>query len=103
MWIGHFDGLTRFDPEAQAFTHYLPVPDTANRVKQIEIVEEGILWLALDGSGLACFDPKTEQFTIYQHDPQDPQSLSSDAVMTVLEDEPGVFWVGTYGWGLNQI
>ena len=103
LWIGHFDGLTRFDPEAQAFTHYLPVPDMANRVKQIEIVEEGILWLAIDGEGLARFDPKTEQFTIYQHDPQDPQSLSSDAVMTVLEDEPGVFWVGTYGWGLNQI
>ena len=36
------------------------------------------------------------------HNPGDPQSLSSDAVMVLEEDGPGVFWVGTFGGGLDK-
>ncbi len=105
LWIGDTLGLTKFDPEANTFIHYQPFPDEddlVNRVKDLVQGSDGFLWLAMDGGGLVRFDPKTEEISSYHHDPDNPQSLSSDAVFTVLEDEPGVFWVGTYGWGLNQ-
>jgi signal transduction histidine kinase/streptogramin lyase/DNA-binding NarL/FixJ family response regulator len=102
LWIGDSRGLTRFDPEAQTFTHYMPDPGGDIRVNDIEPDKEGILWLATVGGGLTRFDPETEQFTSYRHDADDPQSLSSDAVVSVLEDAPGIFWVGTFGGGLNR-
>jgi signal transduction histidine kinase/ligand-binding sensor domain-containing protein/CheY-like chemotaxis protein len=105
LWIGDTKGLTRFDPDANKFTFYKPVPDgdiMANRVNNIYIDEDGILWLATIGGGLTRFDPETEQITSYRHNPEDPQSLSNDTVMSVREDAPGIFWVGTFGGGLNR-
>jgi signal transduction histidine kinase/streptogramin lyase/DNA-binding NarL/FixJ family response regulator len=105
LWIGDSKGLTRFDPDARIFTFYEPVPDgdmLANRVNNIFIDEDGILWLATIGGGLTRFDPETEQITSYRHNPEDPHSLSNDTVMAVREDAPGIFWVGTFGGGLNR-
>ena len=48
----------------------------------------GILWLGSYG-GLIRFDPRTEQFTVYRHDPRDPGSISNDAVWAVHEDREG--------------
>jgi signal transduction histidine kinase/ligand-binding sensor domain-containing protein/FixJ family two-component response regulator len=102
IWIGDSRGLTRFDPEAQIYSHYMPDPNGDIRVNDIEPDKDGILWLATVGGGLTRFDPETQQFTSYRHDPDDPQSLSSDAVVSVLEDVPGIFWVGTFGGGVNR-
>ena len=41
-------------------------------------------------------------FSRYRHDPQDPNSLSSDAVRAVLEDRSGMLWTGTFG-GLDRL
>jgi signal transduction histidine kinase/ligand-binding sensor domain-containing protein/CheY-like chemotaxis protein len=48
-------------------------------------------------------DPASGQFTAYRHDPADPTSLSSDAVLSVLEDASGDVWVGTATRGLNRL
>ena len=48
-----------------------------------------------------AFDRETEQFTRYQHDPADSQTLSHNQVITVLEDRAGELWIGTMG-GLNK-
>jgi signal transduction histidine kinase/streptogramin lyase len=37
----------------------------------------------------------------YRHDRTDPQSLSSDALLSFHEDQAGVLWFGTSGSGLN--
>ena len=104
LWIGHSRGLTRLDPDTESFALYEPVDATgllANRVKQILLGDDGFLWLAMDGGGLAHFDTVTESSTIYRHDPDDPTSLSSNAVMSIAEAGPDSYWVGTYGAGLN--
>jgi signal transduction histidine kinase len=38
---------------------------------------------------------------LYQHDPEDPNSLSDNSVYQILEDRDGTLWLGTYG-GLNH-
>ncbi len=42
-------------------------------------------------------------FTIYRHDPNNPQSLSNDSVWAIEEDQHGSIWIGTFGGGLNRL
>ena len=65
----------------------------------------GALWLGSD-QGLVRFDPKTQAFTRYRHDPRQPGSLSHDVVRAILPDprQPNrVLWIGTAGGGLNRL
>ncbi len=42
-----------------------------------------------------------EGFFHYQHNPEDPTSLSNERVISLHEDVEGALWVGTY-IGLNK-
>ena len=42
------------------------------------------------------------RFFAYRHDPKNPASLSSDAVLSLLIDHQGTLWVGTQGGGLDR-
>jgi ligand-binding sensor domain-containing protein len=53
------------------------------------------LWLATVGGGVARWDRRTDTFQQFRHDPAKPDSLSSDAVRTLLIDARGRIWVGT--------
>jgi ligand-binding sensor domain-containing protein len=48
------------------------------------------------------YDATTEQFTHYRHDPDDPNTLSSDNVAALYQDRQGILWIGTDGGGLNS-
>ena len=61
----------------------------------------GMLWIGTLTDGLNRFDPRSEQFTHWMHDAQDPGSISSDAVRAIFEDRAGVLWLGTAA-GLNR-
>jgi ligand-binding sensor domain-containing protein len=63
---------------------------------------QGTLWVGTDG-GLNQFDPVNQTFTSYLHDPDDPNSLVSNDVRSLLEDSRGTFWVGTIGDGLHTM
>jgi len=43
------------------------------------------------------------RFMHYRHVPDQPRSLSANAVTAILEDRYGALWVGTFGGGLNQL
>ena len=92
LWLGTNAGLERFDREEERFTLYLSYP-----VSHIYQDSEGALWLSTN-IGLHKYD---RRFTYYQHDPQDPSTLSDNRVIVVMEDHSGVLWVGTAG-GLNR-
>jgi len=67
------------------------------------------LWVGTNGGGLNRLDRSTGEWQYYQHDPADPESLSSDVVLSILEGslQPGTpsqagLWVGTYA-GLDWL
>ena len=64
---------------------------------------DGRLWLGTYGGGLERFDPETERFTHFRHDPTDPTSLSGDRVSSLAEAADGRLWVGTMEKGLNLL
>ncbi|NJO03032.1 MAG: hypothetical protein HC880_16305, partial [Bacteroidia bacterium] len=60
------------------------------------------LWIGTYGGGLSKLDRQTGIFTHYLHQPDNPQSISSNIVYAILEDSRGNLWVGTRGGGLNR-
>jgi signal transduction histidine kinase/DNA-binding response OmpR family regulator/streptogramin lyase len=61
----------------------------------------GILWMTTD-AGFSRFDPNNDTFVNYQHDENDPNSLSENDIYSLYQDDNGILWIGTYGGGLNK-
>ena len=59
----------------------------------------GFMWLGTQ-EGLVRYNGYT--FTTFEHDPQDPTSLGSGWIWSLLEDRQGDLWIGTDGGGLHR-
>lgn len=108
LWIGSQDGLHRYDGHETVTYRGLP-NDTLDQTGKLTFSyieslywdQHDQLWVGTYGGGLYCFDPQTEQFKHYKHDPEDPGSISSDAIVCAIEDAAGNLWFGTVE-GLNR-
>lgn len=85
--------------------------DSEEKLGTIYTIKEtrnGIIWIGTKGQGLIKATPINNERTKYKikrfvHDPKDLESLSNDHIYSVLEDNKGQIWVGTFGGGLNKI
>jgi signal transduction histidine kinase/ligand-binding sensor domain-containing protein len=116
VWIATSNGLSRFNRDRGNFTNWQKDVNASgmsgNSLFSLFEDSRGFIWIgtrdnqydpnATFPSGLMKFDPKTIQFKSYRYDPNDPGSLSSDAVFCVNEDLNGNIWVGTNN-GLNKL
>jgi len=59
----------------------------------------GFMWFGTV-DGLNKYDGYA--FTVYRHDENDPTSISSNYIESMLVDREGTLWIGTYGAGLNK-
>jgi len=106
MWFGTRDGLNKFD--GYTFTHYKFEPFsknslTGNVIKALcEDTLNKILWVGTHDGGLSRLDLRTGLITSYQHKSNDPTSLSSNDITSLLLDHTNTLWVGTFGGGLNR-
>ncbi|WP_026374744.1 sensor histidine kinase [Aestuariibacter salexigens] len=104
MWFGGSDGLARYDGYGlRIYKHNNADTKTLsnNSIWDLLIDQQGLLWIATD-YGLNRFDYKTQTFTHFLHDPEDQNSISSNIVKAIVEDDKGNIWAGTYGGGLNR-
>ena len=88
MWFGTKDGLSRFD--GYNFTVYKNNPEdkqslSHNFVLDIIVDKDNNLWIASWG-GLSKFDTRTEVFTQYRQNKNDPNSIPNDLLSCVYED-----------------
>jgi signal transduction histidine kinase/ligand-binding sensor domain-containing protein len=107
FWIARYRyGLCRFDPDAGKCTMYAYSPGDSlspqDMMGQVYEDRAGTLWVGSSG-GLLTFDRQSERFTVYEHDPDVPKSLSNNDVRAIYEDDAGQLWVGTNGGGLNRL
>ena len=101
LWIGTFGGgLNKIDPLTQYFIHYRSKYMEENSLinnSVWSILQDGEnLWIGTD-NGLDRLDRKTGQITHYQHDPNDPSSLSANNIQAVHKSNNGNFWIGIGG------
>lgn len=64
------------------------------------------IWLGTKEDGLFLLTPKNENnYEVTQYIPRedDPYSISSNSVYSILQDSKGRMWIGTWGGGINLI
>ncbi|MFK8054264.1 MAG: EAL domain-containing protein [Woeseiaceae bacterium] len=107
LWIGTMGaGLQQYStetgelvPAAELFDQ-----DIANiRTMSLLLDSRGHLWIGTMAQGLLALDLDTGSIRRFKHDPDDPESLSTNGIMSIFEDQDGSVWAGTFGGGLNQI
>src|SRR5689334_21038717 len=72
LWIGTQDGLVRYD--GYGYKVFRPrAGDTASLggsyIRALHAARDGRLWVGTFSGGLSVFDPRSERFTQYRHDP----------------------------------
>ncbi|MDM8568250.1 ATP-binding protein [Thiotrichales bacterium HSG1] len=60
------------------------------------------MWIGTAGGGVNKFDPKTDNFVRYQHDPKNTNTISHDSVWPIYQSKDNILWIGTNGGGLNK-
>lgn len=60
---------------------------------------KGFMWFATQ-DGLNKYDGYS--FTVYKHDPEDPNTISQNYVTALIEDQDGFIWIGTRVNGFSR-
>jgi signal transduction histidine kinase/streptogramin lyase len=77
-----------------------------NYVTAISEGPSGLLWVGTRGGGinkLVISDGYDVEFTNYRHQPDIAESLSSDDVSAIYQDQEDVLWIGTRDAGINRM
>ncbi len=107
IWIGtHRGGVNRYSPQMDRFA-LLSQGVAGNNLsyKDVKTFYEdrsGNIYIGTDGGGINVWNRTRQRFQYHRHDPFDPHSIGSDAVLHIMEDHTGKIWVGTWGGGLNS-
>jgi ligand-binding sensor domain-containing protein/signal transduction histidine kinase len=80
----------------------IPASLSSNDIRVITEDENGLLWIGTN-RGLDRFDPNTATATNFSHNPEDPDSLGNNQVISLLVGSDGAVWVGTDGGGLDRL
>ncbi len=98
VWVSMRAGLDRWQPQQAGFTHVRQ----GARMSHVLQDRSGALWVTSFDNGLELMDATGRSTATYRHDPKDPDSLASDDVRAILQDQAGDLWVGT-GEGLDLL
>jgi ligand-binding sensor domain-containing protein/two-component sensor histidine kinase len=108
IWVGADPGsdspsgvLLKFDRNKKSF---VPVKDVKIKIGGISVIKEdkyGELWIATPSDGIHRYNPFTKKEIVYNYNPDDPKSVSSNSIFSIYEDSFGDLWFGSISSGLN--
>jgi signal transduction histidine kinase/ligand-binding sensor domain-containing protein/DNA-binding response OmpR family regulator len=110
LWVGSKAGILYVYQQGKPLTN-LFTNEQADRLGQVyDLMEDsrGNIWMGTKTNGLFKAVPIDSGATRYRlsHfllDEKDPNSLSSNQVYALLEDQKGRIWIGTFDGGLNLV
>ena len=70
-------------------------------VADVEVDNNGTLWIAATGEGIFSYRFDTNKLTNYRHDGTQAHSLSNNNVNNIMQDSKGNLWFSTSGSGLD--
>lgn len=110
MWAGTYNGYICkwYRTNSKFLNLKLPTNSTqpygANKVKAFCKTIEKSFWVGTMNTGLYFVRNLNEKYSFKNFCRQigNPLSLSDNDVVSLLEDVNGIFWVGTFGGGINK-
>lgn len=99
LWIGtRFHDVYRFDFKTGTLFHYdqLKRPER-NCISDIYIENDTTVWITSLGNGIFRLNPHNGNYENYLPDSDDPFSLISNSVYTILKTNDNKLWFGTAG------
>src|SRR6476659_5095802 len=86
LWVGAAAGLNRYD--GYSFTVFSSERETPAELHTSVIMAlaqspDGLLWSGSLDDGLSSYDPRSERFAHYRHDPADPASLGNNQIRSL--------------------
>ncbi|MEP6485037.1 MAG: EAL domain-containing protein [Rudaea sp.] len=109
LWVATSRGMFQFDPATRRAVA-LPIdpkgiaglPDANARC--VIVASDGSVWFGSYGHGLSHWIPATRdapaRWEIFRHDAAQTDSLASNVIVSLFEDDGGRIWIGTMD-GLN--
>jgi ligand-binding sensor domain-containing protein/signal transduction histidine kinase/DNA-binding response OmpR family regulator len=105
LWFGTWmAGVNCIDPNELKFTRIHSLPGgglTGGIVTAFLEDKAGNFWIGTDGGGLNHYDRAKRAFRSYRHEPRNPRSLGSNAVLSLATDDAGRLWAGTWNGGVS--
>ena len=108
VWIGtEKGGVNRFNLYQKPFNHIVrpqnsDVTQTNNTINSI-LPDNDILWVGTAGEGLNKIDRKNNKSDFFEYNPLDDSSIPGNYVTSLIKDNAGSLWLGTWGGGISKM
>ncbi|MBN2349748.1 MAG: hypothetical protein JXJ22_12955 [Bacteroidales bacterium] len=107
IWLGDNNGhLARYDSAKDHFILYefLQTKHHSSPIRILQIAQDwkGDLLIATNGAGFIVFNYHTRTSQINLHKTENPETLLSNEIQSILVDKTNTVFVGTYGRGISK-
>ncbi len=104
IWVGLWGGgidIVHTGPNLSKFKQKTISLLMGKNVSVMHLDKKQNLWIGTRGDGLFMVDLINEELKTFNPNLKDKDGLSSNAILCLLETEPGNLWIGTRGGGIN--
>lgn len=105
LWAGTLRQGLFYKPAGEAAFKTLPIGKAGvlhAYVRSILPDSSGNIWIGTQ-EGLSVYEPFSGRFSNFQHEPENPLSLSQNSIYHLFRDRNGSTWIGTYFGGVNVV
>jgi len=98
LWIGTSKALDFYDSKQGTFKHYYYKRDNLSGASPIVSLYQDTdsnIWIGTNGAGLYRLNPRTEEFTAYEHSAVNGNTISENVIYSILADGDHTLWIGT--------
>jgi ligand-binding sensor domain-containing protein len=98
IWLGTIYGLARYNKENDNFSKITFTGNTF--IYDIFQSYDGVLWFASFNQGVFRFNPLKNEWKNFKHEPNNPNSLVHDKIISIFEDSKKRIWLASEGGGM---
>ena len=94
MYSGHIDKIDPYTQNISLYRFQTENPNSLinNNINMLYEDRDGVVWIGT-AQGITTYNPDSNIFTRYQHDPDDPGTLEELMVLGICEDSSGMIWI----------
>lgn len=108
IWISMWEGgITIYDSNRDYFWDRTDTLEKYNKLNRVGLVSQfaedknGDIWMCGAEKGIIKYERKTGTVIGFEHNADDPESLSDNTNLCIMVDKSGLIWSGTWKAGVN--